>query len=121
MSILAISIPALLILLKGIFKLFFYNKPDALDCAKAVAILPLDVLFLVVGLIVRQLQTKQTDTEVLVFGAIAYLIAASVVTLIWRASDSALTTGQFARAWLLLIPVNTTMSIVAVYFAFAIL
>jgi len=116
-----ILIAVLLILLKSFFKLLVYNQPDGIDCAKALAALPLDMTFLIFGLLIKQHQLSAAAYDNWTMCLLIYLLAAVIITLLWRASDLALTTGSFKLAWLFLMPLNIAISAVSFYFALTLL
>ncbi|MEX5665226.1 hypothetical protein ABFV57_10200 [Pseudomonas neuropathica] len=78
----------LLIVLKQFYKLYVNHKPDKVDYIKALAALPLDVSFMVVGLCFKVALTPSVNNSVLNGLFIWYLFVGPITTLLWRVCDN---------------------------------
>lgn len=86
-----LCIALLLILLKQFYKLHLQHKPTVVDYLKSLAVLPLDISFLVVGVFAKAAMTTGHDQGILMCGLICYLIISLIVTVLWRVSEAAIT------------------------------
>lgn len=99
----------LLILLKQLYKLFVHNRPDRIDYFKAVANLPLDISFLVVGLFIKAASTPSQQGSLLIALMIAFLLVSFIATVLWRVCEDAIKiqlTGRLAWAF----PLNAAIT-----------
>jgi len=104
-----LAIAILLILLKQLYKLFLYHKPDRIDYLKALATLPIDVSFLVVSLFIKAAMQPSTPTEMLIGLMVIYLVISLLATILWRICDSAVT-NSFGGHFLWAFPLNAALS-----------
>ena len=111
-----LAIALLLIVLKQLYKLYIYHKPDRVDYLKALATLPMDVSFLVVGLFIKAAMQPTSSAEVLVGLMVVYLILGLFSTILWRICESAVKNslgGNFIWAF----PLNSAMTVSTFYLA----
>jgi hypothetical protein len=111
-----LTIALLLILLKQLFKLFINHKPDTIDYLKALAVLPMDTAFLIVGLFVKAATHPKSDADQLVGLMVAYIVVSLCATALWRVCDAAVTNKlgwQFVWAF----PLNAAISVTTFYLA----
>lgn len=111
-----LTIALLLILLKQFYKLFVNHEPDRIDYLKALATLPIDASFLVVGLFVRAATRTTADGGELIGLMVAYLIVSFIATALWRVCDTAVT-NRFGANFLWAFPLNTAICSVTFYVA----
>jgi len=104
-----LAIAVLLIVLKQLYKLYIYHTPDRIDYLKALATLPMDVSFLVVGLFIKAAMNPASSAEVLVGLMIVYLIIGLFSTLLWRVCESAVK-NSFGKGFLWAFPLNAAMT-----------
>lgn len=79
---------ALLIVLKQLYKLYVNHRPDKVDYIKALAALPLDVSFMVVGICFKIALTPSANNSVLNGLFIWYLFVGLITTLLWRVCEN---------------------------------
>lgn len=79
----------LLILIKQILKLYVLNRPDFLGYIKALAALPLDVMFIITALFIRAATADSVEPGKFYALILSYVLATIVSTLLWRLSDEA--------------------------------
>jgi hypothetical protein len=104
-----LTIAILLILLKQLYKLFMYHKPDRIDYLKALATLPIDVSFLVVSLFIKAAMQPASPAETLIGLMILYLVISLVATILWRVCDGAVA-NKFGGHFLWAFPLNAALS-----------
>lgn len=104
-----------LILLKQLYKLFLYHKPDRVDYLKALADLPLDISFLIVSLFIKAAAVNGGSEHFLGL-LVAYLIVSTVSALLWRVSVNGLKV-KLGLAFGLAFPFNLAWSSTALYLA----
>lgn len=106
----------ILVVLKQVFRLYIFHKPDRVDYLKAVASLPLDVSFLIVSLFVKAVMEPEHGAQILVVLLLIYLIFSIVSTVLWRVCDGSVLTklgGHYYWAF----PINLSISSVMFYLA----
>lgn len=104
-----LTIAILLILLKQLYKLYLHHRPDRVDYLKAIATLPIDVSFLVVSLFIKAAMQPASSAEMLIGLMVIYLVVSLISTILWRVSDSAITSslgGNFLWAF----PLNAALT-----------
>lgn len=102
-------ISVLLILLKQVLKLYLNHKPDKVDYIKALASLPVDVIFLVIGLCAKAAMQPSISSEVIIGFIFAYFIISIFSTLLWRTCEKEATTGAYYHSFWAL-PFNAAMT-----------
>jgi hypothetical protein len=106
----------ILIVLKQVFRLYIFHKPDRVDYLKAVASLPLDVSFLIVSLFVKAVMEPEHGAQILVVFLLIYLTFSIISTVLWRVCDGSVLTklgGHYYWAF----PMNLSISSVMFYLA----
>lgn len=98
-----------LVLLKQLYKLFLHHKPDKIDYLKAVATLPLDVSFLVVGLFIKAAMQPRPSSDILFGLMFIYLIISLFSTILWRVSDSSIK-NKLGNHFLWAFPLNAALT-----------
>lgn len=106
----------LLIVLKQLYKLYVFHKPDRLDYLKALASLPMDVSFLVVGLFIKAAMHPTSSAEVLIGLMVVYLIVSIFSTILWRICESSVK-NSFGRNFFWAFPLNSAMTMSTFYMA----
>lgn len=116
MSVWPILTASFLILLKAGIKLYAGNKPTLIDHIKAAAVLPVDVSFLIVALLIKHLDSEGVDVQKASAYIVGYILISLLITVLWRVSDSSV---DKERYWLfgLLFPFNLAVSGTAFYLA----
>jgi hypothetical protein len=104
-----------LILLKQIYKLFLYHKPDRVDYLKALADLPFDISFLIVSLFLKAAGANG-GSDHFVGLLVAYLLASTISAFLWRVSVNGLKV-KLGFAFALAFPFNLAWSSTALYLA----
>jgi hypothetical protein len=104
-----LTIALTLILLKQLYKLFLHHKPDRIDYLKALATLPIDVSFLVVGLFIKAAILPASPAATLVGLMIIYLVVSLVATILWRVCDTAVT-NRFGGHFIWAFPLNAALT-----------
>lgn len=117
MTFIVITISAILVLLKAGFKLYIGQRPTGLDQVRAVLVLPCDVLFLVIGLIIKHYQDHSSDSSTALCAVLTYVLVALTTTWLWRLSDDWAKAGRwFAMG--LTFSINAAISATSLYAAF---
>jgi hypothetical protein len=111
-----LTIALLLILLKQLYKLFLHHRPDPVDYLKAVAALPLDVSFLVVGLFIKAASAPTSPAQTLIGMMVIYLIVSLLATVLWRICDGGVTS-RFGGHFVWAFPLNAALAGSAFYVA----
>ena len=109
-------VACLLVLLKQLFKLFLNHKPDRVDFLKALATLPMDVSFLIIGLIIKATMNPKSSIGLLASLMIAYFIVSLFSTILWRVCESAVKS-SFGKDFLWAFPLNAALTGVTFYLA----
>lgn len=104
-----IAIVLILVLFKQLYKLHIRHKPDAVDYLKSFIALPVDILFVVVGLLIRQIQLTPNDAAHYLGVFLIYLIISLIATLFWRLSEDCIRDKVHKRLALWL-PLNFALS-----------
>jgi hypothetical protein len=120
MHIWTILIGVFLVLLKSGLKLFLVREPDLIDYLKAMAVLPVDVAFLIIALLIKYLTGKPPNVEQTVCYFLGYLVASLVITVLWSYSEKAIQKGMFGRFGIFF-PFNLALSGAAFYLAITLL
>ncbi len=80
---------SVLILIKQALKLYVLNRPDFVGYVKAVAALPLDMMFIITALFIRAANVNSLSSDKFYAFILIYLLATVISTLLWRLSDEA--------------------------------
>jgi hypothetical protein len=106
----------ILVLIKQALKLYVLNRPDFVGHIKALAALPLDVMFIITALFIRAASEKALQPERFYALILAYIFATLVSTLLWRLSDEATNTSLGAK-FFFSFSTNASLSGACFYFA----
>jgi hypothetical protein len=105
-----------LIILKALFKLYIFHKPDKVDYLKAIATMPFDVSFLIVSLFIKAVTHPVTSIDVLAGLLVIYLVVSFASTILWRISDRAITSELWSQ-FFWSFPLNAAIASTAFYLA----
>ncbi|MBA1195558.1 hypothetical protein G7011_00325 [Pseudomonas plecoglossicida] len=87
----------LLILLKQLYKLYANHRPDKVDWIKAVASLPLDVSFMVVGIFVKIAIAPEENNSLLGGLFFLYSFIGFFAAILWRVCENAIKSDAMPR------------------------
>lgn len=107
---------SILILIKQVLKLYVLNRPDFVGYLKALAALPLDVMFIITALFIRAANADYLASDKFYALILGYVLATVVSTLLWRLSDEA-STSSLGGKFFFSFAMNASLSAVCLYVA----
>lgn len=107
---------SILILIKQAFKLYVLNRPDFVGYIKALAALPLDVMFIITALFIRAANAESLPSEKFYALILSYVLATVFSTLLWRLSDEA-SNSSLGKKFFFSFTTNASLSAACLYIA----